>query len=110
MKIETQLICEMNFIISDSNKNSPSMAATQSHTDSVTLFNSKRSYLASSFVFAKIAKERHLQLTAVGDLALLERLVVGVGARGLDLLDDLHALDHLAEHDVLQQKIKNKNK
>ena len=41
-----------------------------------------------------------LALPAVGDHDLLGSLA-GLGPKALDLLDDIHPLDHLAEHHVL---------
>lgn len=43
---------------------------------------------------------RNLQLSALGDLDLLEGLVTGLGSTLLDLLDDIVALENLAEDDV----------
>ena len=42
----------------------------------------------------------HLALATVSDDDLLGGLA-GLGAKALDLLDNVHALDDLAEHDVL---------
>lgn len=42
----------------------------------------------------------HLQLSALGDLDSLLRLVAGLRLHVLDLRDDIHALKDLAEDDV----------
>jgi hypothetical protein len=43
---------------------------------------------------------RNLQLSALGDLDLLDRLVTGLGRALLNLLNDVVALEDLAKDDV----------
>lgn len=43
---------------------------------------------------------RNLQLSALGDLDLLDRLVAGLGRALLNLLNDVVALEDLAKDDV----------